>query len=149
GLPDRDSYYLIGVRLETTHGFMQHSLWANSTDEEKRIWNDFLEVVSAVENPVLIHYGAYETTFLKRMCERYGSPPMASVAARALASPVNLLSFIFASVYFPTHSNGLKALAKFLGFEWSAPNASGALAVVWRVEWERSRESQTKEMLIT
>src|SRR5262249_44281748 len=30
GLPDHDFYYLIGVRLETTHGFMQHSLWANS-----------------------------------------------------------------------------------------------------------------------
>src|SRR5271166_296818 len=33
------------------------------------IWNDFLGVLSETTNPHLIHYGGYETTFLKRMCD--------------------------------------------------------------------------------
>jgi len=148
GLPDRDFYYLIGLRVKTAKGIVQHSLWADSADEERRIWGDFLDVLSGIETPVLIHYGSYETIFLRRMCERYGGPSEGSVAAKALASPLNLLSYLFARVYFPAHGNGLKDRAKFLGFEWTATNASGAQAVVWRSEWERSRETRTKHTLI-
>ena len=148
GLPDRDFYYLIGVRVKTAQKIVQHSLWADSVDEERRIWSDFLEVLSALDNPVLIHYGSYETTFLKRMCERHGEPAMNSGAATAVASPLNLLSVVFASIYFPSHSNGLKDCAKSLGFKWSAPNASGAMAVIWRLQWEKSRHPTVKEALI-
>ena len=69
------------------------------------------------DRPVLIHYGSLETTFLKRMCARYGEPPEDSSAARAITSPVNLLSVIFAHIYFPGFSNGLeKCRRRYLGF---------------------------------
>jgi predicted RecB family nuclease len=148
GLPDRDFYYLIGIRFDTARKVVQHSFWADSANDEQRIWNDFLDALSRIENPILIHYGGYETNFLRQMSERYGKPLWDSTAAKALAAPVNLLSFIYARIYFPAHSNGLKDRAKFLGFEWSAPNASGAMAVVWRSEWELSRKPRTKAMLI-
>src|SRR5262249_55837500 len=115
GLPDRDFYYLIGVRVETTRGVVQHCLWANGADQEKQIWRQFLKVLSEVEAPILIHYGSYETTFLKKMCERYGVPPRGSVAEKALASPLNLVSFLFGQIYFPIYANGLKDCAKWLG----------------------------------
>ena len=35
GLPDRDFYYLIGVRIETAQGIVQHSLWADGANEEE------------------------------------------------------------------------------------------------------------------
>src|SRR5271166_2591480 len=74
GIPDREFYYLIGLRVKTAEQVIQHSLWADSVDDEKRIWSDFLGILSGIENPVLVHYGGYETTFLKRMCSRYGEP---------------------------------------------------------------------------
>ena len=104
GLPDRDFHYLIGIRVKTAQKVVQHSFWADSANEEQRIWNDFLDVLSGIENPVLIHYGSYETNFMKQMCERYGEPPECSVAAKALAAPLNLLSAIYARIYFPAHS---------------------------------------------
>ena len=70
---------------------------------------------------MLIHYGSYETTFLKRMCDRHGGPLEGSAVAKAIESAVNLLSVIFAQVYFPTFSNGLKEIAGHLGFAWSDP----------------------------
>lgn len=148
GLPDRDFYYLIGIRVKTSHGMIQHSFWADSTNDEQQTWIDFLGVLSKIENPILIHYGSYETAFLKLMCERYGSPPEGSVIAKALAEPLNILSFIYARIYFPAFSNGLKARARFLGFEWSEVNASGALSIIWRYEWEMSRDLRLKEKLI-
>ena len=113
------------------------------------MWTDFLGVISEIENPVLVHYGSFETTFLKRMCQRYGEPREDSVVAKAIKSALNLLSIIFAQVYFPTYSNGLKEVAGWLGFRWSVPNASGAETLNWRQEWERSRDTEIKHGLVT
>ncbi len=148
GLPDRDFYYLIGVRIRNGESVVQHSLWADSVDDEKKTWSTFLGVLENVGSPVLIHYGRFETTFLKRMRDRYGDPLEDSAAAKALKSPLNLLPVIFAQVYFPTYSNGLKDVAGSLGFKWSDPIASGPQSVVWRYTWEQSRDFALKQALI-
>jgi len=147
GLPDRDLYYLIGVRFKIAGEIVQYSLWANNKTAERGIWSDFLGVLSGLENPVLIHYGTYETTFLKHMSRRYGPPEKDSVPGLAMASRLNLLSVIFGSIYFPGYSNGLKDCAKSLGCQWSVPNASGALAVLWRLRWEKTGDPMAKESL--
>jgi predicted RecB family nuclease len=148
GLPDRDFYYLIGVRIGDGESAVQHSLWADTVADEGKIWREFLGILEGVEKPVLIHYGSYETTFLKRMCERFGEPPAGSVA-RAIQAGVNLLSVTFAQVYFPTFSNGLKEIAGSLGFRWSEPTATGIQTVVWRQEWTESGVLASKQALLT
>ncbi len=148
GLPDRDFYYLIGVRIGNGASAVQHSLWADSVEDEGRIWRELLGILETVEKPVLIHYGSYETTFLRRMSERQGKPPKGSIVAATIEAAVNLLSVIFAQVYYPCHSNGLKEIAKHLGFRWSASTATGTGTIVWRQEWESSRAEAAKEALL-
>ena len=63
--------------------------------------------------------------------------------------PLNLLSCIYARIYFPTYSNGLKEIAKYLGFSWADTNAAGIQTIIWRMNWERSREVFLKQKLIT
>jgi hypothetical protein len=41
-------------------------------------------ILANVRDPVLIHYGGYETVFLKRMADRYGLPPEESRVAKAV-----------------------------------------------------------------
>ena len=60
----------------------------------------------------------------------------------------NLLSVIFAQVYYPCHSNGLKEIAKHLGFRWSASTATGMGTIVGHQEWESSRAAAAKEALL-
>jgi len=148
GLPDRDFYYLIGLRVKTARGFEQHSLWADTVDQERRIWADFLGVLAGIDNPVLIHYGRYESIFLKQMCDRYGEPPKALVRAKIFNEALNLLSIIFAQVYFPTYSNGLKDNAGFIGAHWQCPDPDGLHTIIWRSEWERTRVISLKDQLI-
>ena len=136
--PYRDFYYLIGVQLEAEQGIFHQSFWANDAADEERIWRDFLNILSGIRNPILVHFGAFETVFLKKMCRRYGGPPNDSAAAKAIASAINLLSVIYAQVYFPTYSNGLKEIARFLGFEWTNSISSGLQSIIWRHEWEAS-----------
>ena len=97
---------------------------------------------------MLIHYGSFEKVFLERMCKRYGGPPEDSAAANAIRSPVNLLSEMYAQIYFPTYSNGLKDTARFLGFNWSATDASGRQSIVWRQAWENTQQPALKDDLI-
>ena len=149
GLPDRDFYYLIGVRIGKGEAAVQHSLWADTVEDERTNWDEMLGILGTVENPVLIHYGSYETVFLRRMCERYGEPLKGSVVAGAIQAAVNLLSVTFARVYFPTFSNGLKEIAGHLGFRWSDDTATGLQSIRWRHEWETSTASSTKQALLT
>src|SRR5215472_10747586 len=115
GLPDRDFYYLIGIRIVTADSTIQHAFWADDAPGEKRIWTEFLGVLSAIPRPRLIHFGNYETTFLRRMRKRYGEPREGSAALTAIENSANLVSFVFAQIYFPTFSNGLKDIAGYLG----------------------------------
>ncbi len=65
------------------------------------------------------------------------------------SSAVNLLSVIYGHVFFPTYSNSLKEVARYLGFRWSGSAASGLTALLWRSQWESSREISLKERLVT
>jgi Transposase IS66 family/RNase_H superfamily len=148
GLPDRDFYYLIGLRFQSGQRVSQHSLWAANENDEKRIWKEFLGVLSRIKKPVLIHYGSFETTFLKRMYQKYGELVGGSRFAEAITSAVNLLSVTFAKVYFPTFSNGIKEIAKYLGFEWENPAGSGLQSTIWRSQWEASGGAAVKQSLL-
>ena len=148
GLPDSDFYYLVGLRLNTGEAVLHQSFWADDPEGEKKAWSAFLAALASIEKPVLIHYGSYETIFLRRMSARYGGPPADSPAAKVLASAINILSVIFARVYFPAYTNGLKDVGTWLGFKWSGANASGAQAIIWRMSWQQSREPTAKQNLI-
>jgi len=148
GLPDQDFYYLIGVRIGKGESAVQHSLWADSVEDEKRIWESFLTILNGIEHPVIVHYGSYETTFLKRMCERYHLPDANSSAGRAVSCAINILSVIYAHIYIPAFSNGLKSVAGFLGFTWSGIDIGGLQSIVWRKSWERELTQPMKDRII-
>jgi len=150
-LPDTDFYYLIGVRVKATDGVVFHrSFWADGVGDMATIWASFLDLLVGLDRPCLIHYGSFETIFLKQMRARFGGPPANAIGAvHAIEHSVNLLSTIYAQVYFPAYSNGLKEIAKTLGFKWSEANASGLLSVVWRHAWSASKDPAIKDKLIT
>ena len=149
GLPNRDFYYLIGLRIGHGDIAIQHSLWADTVADEGKIWREFLGILETVEKPVLIHYGSYETTFFQEMSERHGKPTDASENAKTIGSAVNVISVLFAQVYFPTYSNGLKDVAAYLDFKWSEAEPAGLKSIMWRFGWEESKSAHFRDKLIT
>jgi predicted RecB family nuclease len=148
GLPDLDFYYLIGLRIGNGESAVQHSLWADTVADEGKIWREFLTVLEIVEKPVLIHYGSYETTFLTRMIERYGSPKEASTVGKSIHSALNLLSFIFGRIYFPTYSNGLKEIASLVGAPRISTITAGIQTIALRQQWKNTGNLTTKNDLL-
>ena len=119
---------------------MHASFWANDVSEEKGMWAAFLQALAQIDRPQLLHYGSYETLFLKRMQERYHDvvePP--AFLDQLIKESVNVLAVNYAQIYFPTYSNGLKEIAHYLGFHWSESDASGLHTLMWRWEWECSK----------
>jgi hypothetical protein len=71
-----------------------------------------------------------------------------ALVEQLLSRAVNVLSLIYAQVYFPAYSNSLKEIGRVLGHQWSEADASGAQSVVWRMLWERNRDEGLKEKLL-
>jgi predicted RecB family nuclease len=148
-VPDRGFYYLIGMRVSKNGSFIQHSFWADTPQDERRIWTEFLQTLVQLDNPILLHYGSFESTFLRRMRERYpDAEDNAAFVAKVSTDAVNVLAFIYGQVYFPTYSNGLKEIAGSLGFEWPDPSGTGPTSVFWRHQWDESLAPELRQKLL-
>ena len=148
GVPDRDFYYLIGLRvLGDESSPVQHSLWADRFEDEASNYGKLLELLKSIHKPTLFHYGRFETVFFEQMGNRYGETLQAALATNE--TPTDLLSLVRGNVYFPTYSDSLKDVASWLGFAWTEPSLIGLNSVVHRDIWEHSRDAAVKADLLT
>ena len=150
GVPDRDFYYLIGLRYERQGTQVEQSFWADGPEDERNIWRECVLALKEIDNPRIVHYGAYESRFLKHMRERW-EPTVedAEFIDRIVDGSLNLLSRMYGRIYFPTYSNGLKEIARWLGFEWTWIHASGGSAMLLRRCWELTFDDGLRRELIS
>ena len=149
GMPDRDFYYLVGLRFECDGEQVERSFWADGLDGERAIWENCLRELKAIGNAQIVSYGAYETRFLRQMKARYIlAPDDVEFVDRLIETSVNLVGCIYGKIYFPTFSNSLKEVGRYLGFEWTWPQASGAAAPLLRRAWELGADDGLKRELI-
>lgn len=138
--------YLLGVLVTDGHGQKMHSFWADDVEQEEQMFNSFLDLLEGYEDFALFHYGNYEKALLRRVRKVVKRKDLVD---RAIDKAVNVLSVIHAHVYFPTFSNGLKDVARYLGCNWTAENASGLQSLVWRARWEQTKDIVWKDRLLT
>ena len=146
GDPDRRFVYLLGMIVWSGETEERFSFWADTPAEESWMYRQFLNIVKRYEDFRLYSYGSYEAAFLRRML-KHAHPP--ELGERLLARLVNVLSTVYAHVYFPTYSNSLKDIARYLGFCWTETDATGIQSIVWRRKWETARSRVLKEKLTT
>ena len=148
GVPEQDFYYLIGLRYEVGGVPMEQSFWANEPEGESEIWQQCLCALKQVDKPLIVHYGAYESRFLKHMRERWKAHANdAEFLDGLIDKSVNLLSIIYGQIYFPTYSNSLKDVARWLGFKWTWAQASGSAAILLRRCWELTLDEELQSKL--
>jgi predicted RecB family nuclease len=146
GVPDRQFAYLLGMIVERNGTEERHSFWANSQAEEPQLFQQFLDVVDLHQDACLYAYGSYEVAFLRRMIKESGKEELGD---KILARVVNVLSIVYTHIYFPTYSNSLKDIGRYLGFSWTDSHASGIQSTVWRKRWEESGSARFKDTLTT
>ena len=123
---------------------VHHALWANRDQDERHIWQQFVEMVTQYPDAPIYHYGGYERRALAQLAKRY-DPDAASLTKRL----ININHSIYGHVYFPVLSNSLKEIGHFLGAQWTSPHASGLQSLVWRHAWEHTQEAIYRAQLMT
>jgi predicted RecB family nuclease len=92
GDTERAFVYLLGMLIVENGSERWCSFWADSKDDEWTIFRQMLRIVSKYDDFVIVHYGSYETAYLKRMQKIVG--PKATVS-KVLARSVNILAIIY------------------------------------------------------
>jgi len=147
GLPDRRTYYLIGVLIVTGQSRQYHYFWADDESGQITIFAQLAALLAENTDWSLFHYGNYEVNALRRLISRVPDPCRDSLRV-ILTKSTNILSIVSSHVYFPTTSNSLKEIAGFLGFRWTSVGASGLESIVWREQWEELPEEALKSKLL-
>ncbi|MHA2095116.1 MAG: TM0106 family RecB-like putative nuclease, partial [Candidatus Hodarchaeales archaeon] len=135
---DRKFFYLIGVVVDNSKSLERYSFWIEEEDESEIIINAFIRLIRKYRNIKLFHFGSYETKFFNYISNL--DINMGGSINRIVTNSVNVLSLIYSSIYFPTYSNQLKDIAKYLGFNWTIEGASGLQSILWRRKWEKTKD---------
>jgi predicted RecB family nuclease len=141
------SCYLIGILVVHAGDIQRRSFWADGEDGEAQIFMDMLDYLKNYHDYSVLHYGAYELRALRRMQRRL-PVDYALLVEDVLRHAINVLSIIGPHIYFPVFSNSLKEIAGFLGHKWSATNASGLQALLWRCRWNETQDEHIKDELV-
>ena len=137
--------YLIGILVIENGEIEKYSLWANDFDDEKQIFDECIKILNGLNDVHIFYYGNYESKVFKRMLKSNSTEKVKNLL---MNKSTNILLIIYSNLYFPTYSNGLKEIGRYLGCTWSASNASGIQSIVWRKKWKRSKNTKLKDTLI-
>src|SRR5215470_7544134 len=144
GIPDKGLYYLVGLLVCQGDTTEHHAFWADTDQDERHMWQQFVAIVTQYPDAPIYHYGSYEPRAIATLAKRYATDAE-SVTKRL----VNVNRHIYGKVYFPVRSNGLKDIGHCIGAQWTSPQASGLQSPVWRHHWEETQDVTYREMLVT
>ncbi|MCX7594055.1 MAG: TM0106 family RecB-like putative nuclease [Fischerella sp.] len=145
--PDLNLDYLLGVlvvdRQTNTEQF--YSLLAENPEEEKLIWQQFLDLMGKYPDAPIYHFCVYEFDTVKRLAKLYRTPH--ACVQPILSRFVDVYEKLTQSVALPVESYALKAIARWLGFEWRDPEASGAKCIYWYDQWLKTGDRSLLEII--
>ncbi|WP_298349151.1 IS66 family transposase [Runella sp.] len=142
GLPDDSFYYLFGVLVVENEKSKHYSFWVDSPKDESENWQKVVHLIDSYPESPIYHYGTFEPSAFEKLAKKHQTN-IESIKKRF----VNINSFIYGKIYFPTYSNGLKDLGKSLGVKWTDEKASGLQTISWRNEWERGQTKRKDDLL--
>ncbi|MDZ8107320.1 MAG: TM0106 family RecB-like putative nuclease [Nostoc sp. DedQUE12a] len=133
--PDLDLNYLLGVlvvdKVANTEKF--YSFLADKPEDEELVWQQFLNLVWQYPQAPIYHFCVYEFDTVQRLAKLYNTPY--SSVRPVLNRFVDIYEQLTQSVALPVESYALKAIARWLGFEWRNKEASGAKCIYWYDQW--------------
>ncbi len=145
--PDLNLNYLLGVLVidKQTKTEEFYSFLAEKVEEEEIVWQQFLNLVNRYPDAPIYHFCVYEFDTVKRLAKLYRTPY--SSVLPVLSRFVDVYEELIRSVTLPIESYALKAIAKWLGFEWRDNEASGAKCIYWYDQWLQTGDRALLEMI--
>ncbi|HLO84134.1 MAG TPA: TM0106 family RecB-like putative nuclease [Nostocaceae cyanobacterium] len=145
--PDINIDYLLGVLVVNRQNHTEefYSFLAEKPEDEKLIWQQFLDLVWQYPEAPIYHFCVYEQDTVKRLAKLYKTPN--AVINPILSRFVDVYEILTESVALPLESYALKAIARWLGFEWRDKEASGAKCIYWYDQWLETGDRSLLEII--
>ncbi len=140
--PSIDHVYLHGF-IEVRSGKRcdyQCFLAGDRADEKKAANQLWTYLQSLPDDAVVYHYGSYEKTKLAVLMEKHNLSP--EIMEKFDRLRCNLYGVLEQCSDWPVTSYGIKSVAKFLGFKWTAEDASGANSIAWYTDYRKDPENR-------
>ena len=142
--------YLIGALVPQTNDKPRFvPFFADTPDGEEANLRQFFEWASQLTNPKFYHWHHYERTHLTKMSEHYGLPD--ALISPTLDNLVDLSPIANSMFAFPAYGEGLKDIAKSLGFNWRQGDVSALTSMALYIDYTRSRgrDIEAKQKILT
>ena len=138
--PERNLDYLLGALIidyeQGTETF--YPLVAESPEEEKEIWQHFLDLVKRDPDAPIFHYSKYEAETIRRLSALYQTSKQEEQLL--IKRLVDLHDIVTKFFILPTENYSLKKIAQWLGFQWREEGVSGEECVCWYDQWLKTRD---------
>ncbi|WP_066426428.1 TM0106 family RecB-like putative nuclease [Anabaena sp. 4-3] len=145
--PDLNLDYLLGVLVvnKQTNTEEFYSFLAEKPEEEELIWQQFLDLVWQYPEAPIYHFCVYELDTVKRLAKLYRTPH--TLVQPLLNRFIDIYEYLTQTVALPIESYALKAIARWLGFEWRDQEASGAKCIYWYEQWLETGDRSLIEII--
>jgi len=137
--------YLFGLLVRKEKESFIHFIAENFNEEEKT-FRKFLQFIDQFDDFVIYVYSNFEFQQLKRMCEMYKIED--NIRKKLFDNMVDLLKIVKSSVVLPTTSNGLKQIAKYLGYKWRHNDVSGQESMAMYLQFIETKNREILKKII-
>ena len=141
--------YLIGnVIRSTAQPTTYRPFFAANFEQEGLILGKFFQWAGSLKDARFYHWHHCERTHLSRMASRHGLEP--DLVSQVLDRLVDLSPITTKAFAFPTYREGLKDIAKCLGFSWRQEDVSGQSSMALYQEYVESggTDDKTRQKLL-
>jgi len=146
--PEQNLVYLHGVlvadRTDQSEEF--YALMADGPAEEGIIWEQFLALMDQYPDAPVYHFCPFEVQTVRRLAAQYGTP--SEEVEAILERFVDLHERVTRVAVLPVESYALKAIARWLGFNWRDADANGAQSIFWYAEWRRTGDPTYRDAIL-
>lgn len=147
--PERQLDYLLGVllvdRAQNIEKF--YAFLAENPEEERKIWQEFVDFISLYPDAPIFHYSEYEVDTIKRLAKLYDTPK--PVTKELLSRLVDLHHWVTQTAILPVESYSLKSLANWIGFYWRETEGSGDQSVCWYDRWLTTKDRSLLDAILS
>lgn len=128
-----------------------HSFFADRPGDEESAFAAAFAFLTADPEAHIFYYSKFERTSYRVLASRYPrvcSPEDVELLFSIDRSTDLLCDVVMPDTEWPTNGVGIKALAKFLGFEWRDSDPSGAASITWFNDWLRTGDPTIKARIL-
>jgi len=130
--------YLIGTVWREGESFTYQPFIAHSPDKEQDMLIEFCSFIDKLkDNCIIYHWHSYEKTNIRKMLEHYDFD--SATSEKVQGKMVDLSPIAVKSYAFPTYGDGLKEIAKYIGYKWRQDDVNALTSIVLYQKYVESK----------